>query len=360
MRSVAGPAPATHDCSEGPSNKRLLLSPKTWSKRYALVHRRAAQQNRGTLDRFSDGLEHAGLIALKGGDAILDNSAVVDEGTIEAGPFTLRYRIEGTGHPTIVIGSSLYYPRAFSQRLRDHLRMVFMDHRGFAPSPGPVDNSEFALETLVDDVERLRTHLGLGQVAVIGHSGHAFMALEYGKKYPQHTTHVVMIGISPVLGDGMLEEAEKNWQSLASADRKAAELENMECLSDSELAALPPSQAFIQGYIRNAARVWHDPRCDCTPLWEGVAVNIDMFDHVWGDLFTKIDVTAGLQGFDRPVFMALGRHDFIVAPPSSWDPILPLFSDVTVQVFEESGHTPQFEEPERFDRELLRWMELSQ
>jgi len=286
----------------------------------------------------------------------VDTTGVVDEGTIPAGPFTLPYRIEGTGHPTLVIGSSLYYPRVFSQHLRDHLRLVFVDHRGFAPSPGPVDNSEFALETVVDDVEKLRSHLDLDRVAVVGHSGHAFMALEYGKRYPKHTSHVIMIGISPVLGDGMLEEAEKNWQAIASPDRRAAEKENMESVSDEELAELAPDQAFIRTYIRNAARVWHDPRFDCTPFWEGVSVNMDMFNHVWGDLFTKIDVTDGLEGFDRPVFMALGRHDFIVAPPSSWDPILPLFSDVTVRIFEESGHTPQFEEAERFDRELLDWM----
>lgn len=286
----------------------------------------------------------------------MNTRAESHEGSIQAGAFTLPYRIEGAGHPTIVIGSSLYYPRVFSQRLRDHLRLVFMDHRGFAPSPGPVDNSEFALETLAEDVDRLRSHLDLDRVAVVGHSGHAFMALEYGKRYPEHTSHVVMIGISPVLGEGMLEEAEKNWQAIASPDRRAAEKENLGSVSDEELAQLEPDQAFIRSYVRNAARVWHDPRFDCTPLWDDVSINMDMFNHVWGDLFTKIDVTDGLEEFDRPVFMALGRHDFIVAPPSSWDPILPLFSDVTVRIFEESGHTPPFEEAERFDRELLDWM----
>ena len=30
---------------------------------------------------------------------------------------------------------------------------------------------------------------------------------------------------------------------------------------------------------------------------------------------------------------------------------------ITVRIFEESGHTPQFEESERFDRELLGWMQ---
>lgn len=286
----------------------------------------------------------------------MDQAIGANEGAITAGAFRLPYRIEGSGHPTIVIGSSLYYPRAFSRNLRDYLRLVFMDHRGFAPSPGPVDNSEFELDKLVDDVERLRQELGLGRVAVIGHSGHAFMALEYGKKYPEHTSHVVMIGISPIFGPEMLEAAEGNWQSIASSDRRAAEDENMLRLSDEELAKLPPDQAFIQAYVRNAARVWHNPRFDCTPLWEGVTINMDMFGYVWGELFAAIDVTVGLDTFDRPVFMALGRHDFIVGPPSSWDPIKPRFKDLTTRVFEESGHTPQFEEPERFDRELLDWM----
>jgi proline iminopeptidase len=287
----------------------------------------------------------------------MSSAGAVDQGTIQSGPFTLPYKVEGVGHPTIVIGSALYYPRVFSEHLREHLRLVFMDHRGFAPSPGPVDISEFDLDVLVDDVERVRRELDLGSVAVIGHSGHAFMALEYARKYPEHTSHVVWIGISPVLGERMLKEAEENWEAIASPDRRAAEKENMARVSDEQLAGLAPDQAFIQTYIRNAARVWHNPRFDCSPFWEGVTVNMDMFGHVWGGLFTKIDVTDGLDRLDRPVFMALGRHDFIVAPPSSWDPILPLFSDITVRVFEKSGHTPQFEEAERFDKELLEWMQ---
>ena len=277
-------------------------------------------------------------------------------GIIARGPFRLPYRIEGNGHPTIVIGTSIYYQRAFSQNLRDQLQLVFMDHRGCAQSPGQVDNAEFELEKLIDDVECLRKELNLGRVAVIGHSGHSFMALEYGKKYPQHTSHVIMIGTSPTLGPDMMEKAEKNWEANATDDRKLAEKENMQKLSDEALSKLAPDQAFIQGYVRNAARVWYDPRYDCTTLWEGIAINMDMIGYVWGELFADIDVTKGLETFDRPVFMALGRHDYIVGPPSTWDPIIPRFKDITVNIFEKSGHTPQFEEPELFDQELMGWM----
>ena len=147
-------------------------------------------------------------------------------GTIEAGEFELRYRIEGRGTPAIVIGSSVYSPRLLSQNLRKHLRLVFMDHRGLAVSPGPVDTSAFALPVLVDDVDRVRQTLGFERIIVIGHSGHAFMALEYAKKYPKRVLHVVMIGIGPDLSTASTEAAEKNWQKLASPERKARRAES--------------------------------------------------------------------------------------------------------------------------------------
>lgn len=70
------------------------------------------------------------------------SEAMSQAGTISAGPFQLPYIIKGTGQSAIVIGCSRYYQRAFSQNLRRHLRLVFMDHRGFAPSPGPGRTTE--------------------------------------------------------------------------------------------------------------------------------------------------------------------------------------------------------------------------
>lgn len=282
----------------------------------------------------------------------------VDTGSVMSGSFRLRYVIEGTGTPALVVGSALYYSRAFSANLRKHLRLVFVDHRGFAASPGPRDTTAFALDTLIDDMERVRKALNLGQIAVVGHSGHAYMALEYAKKYPANVSHVVMIGIAPDLSAASTAAIEENWQATASAERKTVMEENMRRLPDEKIAGLPvsPGQRFIQTYIRNGPKAWYDPRFDSTPLWAGVEINMDMFNHVWGQIFRDIDVTRGLRTFDRPVFLALGRYDFLVAPPSKWDPLRPLFKDLTIRIFEHSGHTPQYEEASLFDEELLRWM----
>jgi proline iminopeptidase len=56
------------------------------------------------------------------------------------------------------------------------------------------------------------------------------------------------------------------------------------------------------------------------------------------------------------MLLALGRYDYLVAPPSSWDAVRPKFRDLTVRVFERTGHTPQYEESALFDAELLGWL----
>lgn len=284
--------------------------------------------------------------------------AVPDTGSIATGKFNLRYRIEGTGIPTIVIGFPTYYARVFSQSLRSHLGLVFLDHRGSALSPGKMDTKEFALDRIVDDIELARQTLRLGRIAVIGHSGNAFIALEYAKKYRANVSHVIMIGIAQDLSAASGEATEKNWQRLASPERKAVMEENLKRTTDEQLAKLPSEKAFVRTYIRNGPRTWYNPRFDASPLFEGVVANMDMINYVWGQVFRYIDITQGLDTFDRPVFIALGRYDFLVAPPSSWDPIKAKFRDLTVRVFEQSGHTPQYEEPALFDAELLRWMKV--
>jgi proline iminopeptidase len=280
-----------------------------------------------------------------------------NRGNVAAGPYRLRYRIEGTGTTALVIGSAIYYPRVFSQNLRKRLRLVFLDHRGLAPPPGTVvPRSEQTLEVILDDTERARQQLGLGKVVVIGHSGHALMALEYAKRYPANVSHVVMVGIAPRLDAAGAAAAEASFQRLGTPERKAALAQSLRRTPDTRLAALPPRERFVAGYVREGPRTWYDPHFDGAPLWKDVPINVDVMQHIWDEEFRDIDITRGLASFDRPVFLALGRYDFVVGPPSTWDSLRPQFKDLTVRVFERSGHVPPLEEPVPFDTALLRWL----
>jgi proline iminopeptidase len=286
-------------------------------------------------------------------------SAQSGAGSVRSGHFNLEYRIEGEGVPAIVIGFPKYYSRIFSSNLRSHLRMVFVDHRGTALPPEAMPMSEYSLEQISDDIELVRKELGLGSIIVIGHSGHSLMALEYAKKYPESVSHVVMIGIAPDLSDTSSDEAEAYWETMATTERKAALDRNWEGVPEKQPKETYPGESFVRTYVRNGPMAWYDYNFDSTPLWRDVDVNMEMFNHVWGTLLAEIDITQGLELLDRPVFLAVGKYDFLVAPPSSWNRIQANFRDLTMRVYDESGHSPQYEQAERFDSELLNWIEDS-
>lgn len=282
---------------------------------------------------------------------------IQDSGTIQSGKFSLDYRVEGAGIPAIVIGLPNYYSRLFSKNLRSHLRLVFVDHRGSAPSPGAEPLSEYSLDKITADLELVRTQLGLGPVVIIGHSGHGLMALEYGKRYPDSVSHIVMIGIAPDLGAESGKKKKIYWEKLASAERIAALARNWEGVPEEEPEESYPGEGFVTSYVRNGPMAWYDYDFDSSPLWKGVDINMEMFNHVWGTLLADIDITRGLDSLDVPVFLALGKYDFKVAPAASWNRIKPKFVDLTMQVYEESGHTPQYEQAQLFDSELLKWIQ---
>lgn len=282
--------------------------------------------------------------------------AATNSGTIAVDEFNLRYKIEGEGKPTLVIGSSIYYPRTFSNTLRKHLKFVFLDHRGSAPYPGKLDTMSYSLEKILQDMETTRRQLNLGEIIVIGHSGHSYMALEYAKKYPENVSHVVMIGIAPNLGPEYAQLVERSWEESVDPVRKKIMKENLRRLPDEKLAQLSGGQVFNQRYIRNGPHIWYDPHFDATPLFDGVEFNMDMFNYMWGRVFRDIDITRNLDKLKAPVFLALGRYDNIVAAAYTWDPFRPKFQDLTVRIFEKSGHTPQLEQPDVFDEELLKWL----
>lgn len=90
-------------------------------------------------------------------------NADLDVGILRLNGVDFRYVREGEGPPIVVIGSSTYYPRAFSPALREHFELIFVDSRHFIPSYQPTEKEleSLTLETFADDIEALRTHLRL-------------------------------------------------------------------------------------------------------------------------------------------------------------------------------------------------------
>ena len=59
-----------------------------------------------------------------------------------------------------------------------------------------------------------------------------------------------------------------------------------------------------------------------------------------------------------PTLLVWGRHDHIF-PPSHAEEAARRIPDAGVEIFEDSGHTPQMEEPERFNQLVLGFLTRS-
>lgn len=277
-------------------------------------------------------------------------------GHIEVDGFNLKYITEGEGPDTLVVGSSLYYPRSFSRNLRKFLRLHFVDYRGFAEGP----EGELTFETLLDDLECFRQKLGLKKCIIVGHSAHGLLALEYAKKYKAHVSHVVIIGMPPHMRPDHIAMAQRNWDESVWPERKAAFERNMRLLPDEKLNQLPRDQWFLQMNFRNVPKSWYDYHFDSTPLWQGVKPNTRVLDQMYLRFVREIDVSQGLDSLDLPVLIVYGRFEFLVAPVQSWDSLRSKFKNLNVRIFEKSAHSPQYEEPDLFDAELLKWLKLGE
>jgi proline iminopeptidase len=260
--------------------------------------------------------------------------------------YTLSYAVEGQGHPALVIGSSVYYSRVFSSNIRKHLKMTFCDHRGFASTTRGSQASDFTLDKLLNDIQSIRKFLNIDSSVLIGHSIHAFMAIEYARRYPKAVSHLVLIGASPVVGQQVYQAAHEYFNQNASSERKLAFANSMEQFGVSR------DHSFVSRMLAFGSKLWFDSHFDATSLWAGVEVNPIGAGVIWGDLFENYDTKAALHEVECPVLIALGRHDYF-NPPYLWDHYQPSSKDLTINIFENSGHTPQLEESDRFDRVLL-------
>jgi proline iminopeptidase len=106
---------------------------------------------------------------------------------LEIDGFKIHYVVKGEGIPCLVIGSSIYYPRTFSQGLSEHLKMYFVDMPWFASERGAWLADSMSIEKINGFVEEIRRQLKLEKALLMGHSIHGTIAMEYAKAYPRKT-----------------------------------------------------------------------------------------------------------------------------------------------------------------------------
>ena len=275
-------------------------------------------------------------------------------GTLTLDGYRLQYRMVGDGQPVLVIGSAVYYPRLFEASLMPGIRWIHVDHRGFTEAPASADPDDVTLDTVIADLEALRAELKLENLVLLGHSGHAFMAVEYALRYPQHVSRLILLNTAPTNSPERQRQSFDHFDQDASPERKRWFETEIAKLADD--LAREPERRFAHVCIRMGAHSFYDFTRDAQPLWEGVPMTMPILDHLWGEAFAQLDLRERLPLLDKPVFLGLGRYDYLVGPVSLWDAIEERCPHVTKVVFDESGHTPMLEEPGAFEKQVLTWL----
>ena len=145
------------------------------------------------------------------------------EGSVPVEGATLYYRDTGQGQPIIVLhggpGFDHNYLLPDLDRLADVFRLIYYDQRGRGQSAWNAQPAAVSLQSEMDDLEALRTHLHLEQAALLGHSWGGLLAMEYVLRHPERVSHLILLNTCPAsYDDFQLFE-----QQLAARDAEDAE-----------------------------------------------------------------------------------------------------------------------------------------
>ena len=272
---------------------------------------------------------------------------------------SLSYEVgEGDGTPCIIPGFINLYDKAISDKLKSKFKFIYFESRAFYGDT--IADNTLTMDSLVDDIELLRKELKLNEVAVLGHSILGLLAFEYGRKYPENTSHIIAVGSPSYAYDSAFFAITNTyWINNSSESRKQALKEKTTLMQDT-IANTPESpynSRWVVDYIATSAMIWHDYNYDCSWLVKDFrpVSNASMLNLF--AITTGYHVNSSDKKITPPTYLALGKFDFLV-PPILWDSVhYNAFDNLTVKRFDKSGHWPWYEEQESFDNSIIEWLQ---
>ena len=232
----------------------------------------------------------------------------------------------------------------------DH-ELVFYDQRLSGRSDGTVDSASVTLRNFVQDIEALRTELGLGKIDLLAHSWGGLLAMEYALEHPSSLRSLVLVSPMPPSSALWQEEqraaaaalqprTRRGWERCAPRPRIGPEsprsIERMLQLSfRSELAdpALAASLHFhIEPDYRERSR---------------------QFGLLIPDLSTY-DFTSRLQELRVPTLVVFGAEE--TGARREADTLRALLPRAEIEVIPGAGHFSFLERPEVFRGIVRRFL----
>lgn len=294
------------------------------------------------------------------GDPLRDGGAFfeTEDGT------QLWYALEGPDDAPVVVmlhggpgGNTRTFRHALAPWLEPHLRVLYLDQRGCGRSFQLGEGATLGMDATVDDLEALRTHLGLQTLHLVGHSFGGLVASAYAQAHPEHTGRIIFVDTLIDVGAALEHQVQTLARiSDASFPDHADALKGIAASSDSSFERLGRAYELLGRFPLQ--RALHFATDEAQQAFE-------TFDaQTSGCTLPGVPAAYAKEGWlgepkpqpvfgDRAIVFAgaasevIGRAQ-IERAAASWQS--------EVRWFEHSGHFIYWEEPRRFARELRRFV----
>lgn len=252
----------------------------------------------------------------------------------------LYYEVRGSGVPitfvsTIYVVSTAW--RNFTGQLARNYRLITYDLRNQGASSG----SAGSFLRHADDLRSLLDELKVERTYLVGTSISALICRDFAVRYPGRVAGLVLAGppFSP-WGSTRRRRITKSWLAALSAGGQRALFDLMYPLVFGD-KALGEGGAGAYLALRERFLAINSP----AQLRANLEESLDASDD--------IGVLAGIQA---PTLLMAGDDDFIVSATALRD-IARIMPRATTEIFPGCGHLPYFEQPEKFQESIARFVE---
>jgi len=254
------------------------------------------------------------------------SSIVTDRGVV-------HYEASGRGRPVLLLHGWLesWIPwMGTMEALGRQYKTYALDFWGFGES-GKAGGT-FTVKDYVEMVEQFMERLGIGRAPVIGHSMGGTVSLAVALAHPERVKQVVVVG-SPIVGDG-----------LALILRLAAR-RSLASLAYRVPGALPLGVRTFSPFLAKDWKRWYE-------MFEKdlSRTTLESFHYSIASL-RHTDLRPQLSHIRVPTLGIYGRIDRIVSPKQR-NVLAENLPTAEISYFENSGHFPMLDEPERFYQTL--------
>jgi len=271
--------------------------------------------------------------------------------------------------------------RKFNSELENHFTVVYLDQRGAGKSYNKhISKDEIKVKQYIEDAEFLVSYLknrfSTDKIFLVGHSWGARLGMYLVQKHPENFSAYVGVGQELAAFEGELQSYQYTLQ-------RAKETNNQKAIKELEEIGAPRSGDFSQMYSNGfwglvqqkewllklggerygktnytdwIFSIWFSREYGFFDLIKyGKGSGFSAGNAIYDPDFNNFNFFEETPEVQIPVFFISGVHDY----NTPWSLVEKYYQALQAPhkefiKFDYSGHSPVFEEPDRFNKEIIR------